>query len=159
MRVLHQLFRMIWIYVQIPLNCMDDNIKHLYKNKMIRRCCDNSREISFLCIAGNIWARLILNSIVRNMIDEIYPQSQCGFRSGAGKWDMVSSLHQVAQKARVKNSDLFIVFVDLIKTFDTANRQALWNVLKKLRIPNEMLNIMLSFLIMIMKPVHYPSCL
>ena len=38
-----------------------------------------------------------------------------------------------------------MVFVDLTKAFDTVNRDALWKVLKKLGIPDEMLNIIISF--------------
>ena len=38
-----------------------------------------------------------------------------------------------------------MVFVDLTKAFDTVNRDALWKVLKKLGIPDNMLNIIISF--------------
>lgn len=62
------------------------------------------------------------------MIDDIYPESQCDFRSGRGIIDMSFSLRQVAEKVREKNRELYMVFVDLTNSFDTVNRAALWKV-------------------------------
>ena len=107
--------------------------------------CDNHRGISLLSIAGKILARLILNRIIKHLVDDIYPESQCGFRSGRGTIDMIFSLHQVAEKVSEKNQEMYMVFVDLTKAFDTVNREALWQVLKKLGIPENMLNVIISF--------------
>ena len=107
--------------------------------------CDNSRGISLLSIAGKIIARVILNRIIKHLIDDIYPESQCGFRSGRGTIDMIFSLRQVAEKIREKNLELYTVFIDLTKAFDTVNRNDLWKVLKKLDIPDSMLNVIISF--------------
>ena len=58
---------------------------------------------------------------------------------------MIFPLRQVAEKVREKNQELYMVFVDLTKAFDTVNRHALWKVLKKLGMPDKMLNIIISF--------------
>ncbi|XP_014767529.1 uncharacterized protein LOC106867231 [Octopus bimaculoides] len=58
---------------------------------------------------------------------------------------MIFSLRQVMEKVREKNQELFMMFVDLTKAFDTVNRQALEKVLKKLGIPDKMLNVIISF--------------
>ena len=108
--------------------------------------CDNHRGISLLSIAGKIAiARLILNRIIKHLVDDIYPESQCSFRSGRGTIDMIFSLRQRAEKVREKNQEMYMVFVDLTKTFDTVYREALWQVLKKLGIPENMLNVIISF--------------
>ena len=132
---LHALFVEIWRTVCVPQDYKDASIKHLYKNKGMRNVCDNHRGISLLSIAGKILARLILNRIIKHLVDDIYPESQCGFRSGRGAIDMIFSLRQVAEKVREKNQEMYMVFVDLTKAFDTVNREALWQVLKKLGIP------------------------
>lgn len=41
--------------------------------------------------------------------------------------------------------ELDIMFVDFTKTFDTVNMEALWKVLKKLGIPDDMLNVIIFF--------------
>ena len=51
----------------------------------------------------------------------------------------------MAEKVREKNQELYIVFVDLTKAFDAVNRQALWEVFKKLGILDKMLNVIISF--------------
>ena len=84
-----------------------------------RNVCDNYRGISLLSIAGKILARVILNRIIKHVVDDIYPESQCGFWSGLGTIDMIFSPRQVAEKVREKNQELYMVFVDLTKVFDT----------------------------------------
>lgn len=102
----------------VPQDFKDALIHHLYKNKGNRKICDNHRGIS-LSIAGKILPRLILNRIIKHVADDIYPESQCGFRAGRGTTDMIFSMRQVAEKVREKNQELYMVFVDLTKAFDT----------------------------------------
>ena len=54
---------------------------------------------------------------------------------------MIFALRQVQEKAREHNSDLYMVFVDRTKAFDTVNREALWKVLAKIGIPENMINV------------------
>ena len=140
-----ELLKIIWKTGHVPQDYKDASIKHLFKNKGKKIVCDNSRGISLLCVAGKILARVILNRIIVHLIDDIYPESQCGFRSGRGTIDMIFSLRQVAEKVREKNHELYMVFIDLTKAFDTVNRKALWRVLKRLGIPDKMLNVIISF--------------
>lgn len=142
---LHSLFVEIWKAGKVPQDFKDASINHLYKNKGTRSICDNHRGISLLSIAGKILARLMLNRVIKHIVDDIYPESQCGFRAGRGTIDMIFSLRQVAEKAREKNQELYMVFIDLTKAFDTVNRAALWKVLKKLGIPVNMLRVITSF--------------
>ena len=142
---LHSLFVKIWQTGNVPQDFKDALVQHLYKSKGNRNICDNHRGISLLSIAGKILARLILNRIMKHLVDDIYPESQCGFRAGRGTVDMIFSLRQVAEKVREKNEELYMVFIDLTKAFDTVNRDALWKVLKKLGIPDNMLNVIISF--------------
>lgn len=128
----------------VPEDFKDALIHHLYKNKGNRKTCDNHRGISLLSIAGKILARLILNRIMQHVVDDIYPESQCGFRAGQGTIDMIFSPRQVAEKVREKNQELYMVFVDLTKAFDT-ELGCLWKVLRKLGIPENMLQVIISF--------------
>ena len=144
-RKLHALFVSIWIAGKVPQDFKDASILHLYKNKGRRNICDNHRGISLLSIAGKILARLILNRLLKHVVDEIYPESQCGFRALRGTIDMIFSLRQVSEKAREKNQELYMVFIDLTKAFDTVNRAALWKIMQKLGIPDNMLRVITSF--------------
>ena len=139
------LFTQIWQQGTVPQDFKDVLIHHLYKNKGNRKICDNHRGISLLSIAGKILARVILNRVIKHVVDDVYPESQCGFRAGRGTIDMIFSLRQIAEKVREKNHEMYMVFVDLTKAFDTVNRTALWRVLQKLGIPENMLRVIVSF--------------
>ena len=88
-RKLLELFLVIWKTGCVPQDFKDATISHLFKNKGKKSICDNHRGISLLCIAGKILARVILNRIITHLVDKIYPESQCGFRSGRGTIDMI----------------------------------------------------------------------
>ncbi|CAI9730528.1 Hypothetical predicted protein [Octopus vulgaris] len=67
----------------------DAAIQHLYENKGNRSVCDNRRGISLLSIAGKILARLVLDRIIKHVVNDIYPESQYGYRSDRGNIDML----------------------------------------------------------------------
>ena len=142
---LHELFILIWETGRVPQDFKDASIIHLYKNKGPRKICDNHRGISLLSVVGKILARVILNRIITHIVPSVYQESQCGFRSGKGTVDMIFALRQIQEKSREQNNDLYMVFIDLTKAFDTVNREALWKVLRKLGIPENMLNVICSF--------------
>ena len=141
-----RLFTLIWEEGKVPQDFRDADLVHLYKNKGDSKCCDNHRGISLLCIVGKIFARLQLN----RLSDHIYnmgliPESQCGFRPGRGTVDMVFSLRQIQEKCRLYSVDLYLLFIDLTKAFDTINRPGLWAILEKIGCPKRFIGLIRSF--------------
>ena len=141
-----KLFTQIWKEGGVPQDFKDADIVHLYKNKGDSKCCDNHRGISLLCIAGKIFARLLLNRLFKH-IDGIgiIPESQCGFRPGRGTTDMNFALRQIMEKCKLYSEDLYLLFIDLTKAFDSVNRQGLWAILKKVGCPNHFVDLIRSF--------------
>ena len=141
-----KLFKQIWKEGEVPQEFRDATIIHLSKNKGDRACCDNHRGISLLCIAGKILARLLLNRLIQH-IDNIglVPESQCGFRPGRGTTDMLFSLRQIQEKCRLNNQDLYLLFIDLTKAFDTVNRKGLWLILERIGCPKTFVSLIRSF--------------
>ena len=129
----------------MPQDFKDANIIHLYKNKGDRASCDNHRGISLLSIAGKIMAPVILNRILRHLLDDVVSESQCGLRSNRGTIDMVFALRQLQEKCREQNQNLYILFVDLTKAFDTVSRDGLMSILSKLGCPPKFVSIIRSF--------------
>ena len=113
---------MIWNSGMVPQQFKDATIVPLYKHKGNKCICDNYRGISLLSIASKILSRVILNRLNIHQVNSVYPESQCGFRSGRGTGDMTFSLRQVQEKVREHDKDLYGVFVDLTKAFDTVSR-------------------------------------
>ena len=140
------IFKQIWQEGGVIQAFKDANIVHLYKNKGDRQCCDNHRGISLLCIAGKILARLILNRLDKHIHRlGIIPESQCGFCAGRGTTDMVFALRQLQEKSVFQNQDLYLLFIDLTKAFDTINREGLWRILEKAGCPPHFVGIIHSF--------------
>jgi hypothetical protein len=112
----------------------DANIITLYKNKGDRSDCNNYRGISLLSIAGKLFARVALRRL-QVIAENIYPESQCGFRAERSTIDMIISLRQLQEKSREQKQPLYIAFVDLTKAFDLVSRDGLFKVLSKVGCP------------------------
>ena len=119
----------------LPQELKDAWIVRLCKGKGDTFSCDNYRGISLLSIAGKILCKLILNRLNTHLLDEIVPESQCGFRKNRGTVDMIFCARQIQEKCKEQNKDLYILFVDLTKAFDTVSRPGLWRILPRIGIP------------------------
>ena len=140
-----KVFCAFWSKGRVAQDLKDASIIHLYKRKGNRSQCDNHRGISLLSIAGKILARVVLNRITSAIINEMYPESQCGFRSGRGTADMIFAYRQLQEKCQEQNKPLYTVFVDLTKAFDTVSRPGLWKLLHKIGCPDRLIDIIQSF--------------
>ena len=103
-------------------------------------------SISLLSIAGKVLARILLNRrSVHVHLKDVLPQSQCGFRAGQGTADMIFAARQLQEKCREQHLDLYMIFIDLTKTFDSVHIEVLWRILKKIGCPQKFINIIQSF--------------
>ena len=115
----------------------------LYK-KGSKSDCSKSRGISLLSIVGKLFSRIILNRIVRTIVNGILPESPCGFRASRGTVDMIFSARQLQEKCKEQNLPLYQCFIDLSKAFDTVNRSTLWKILLKLGCPERFVGLIRS---------------
>jgi len=129
----------IWRTERMPQDWKDANIVPIFK-KGSRKDCGNYRGISLLSIAGKIMARIILNRINKKLTPNILPETQCGFRNNRSTIDMVFSLRQIQEKCLEQNMELYAVFIDFTKAFDTVSRDGLWSVLRKFGCTEKVIN-------------------
>ena len=111
----------------------DAKIVTLYKNKGDRSDCNNYRGISLLSIVGKAFARVVLARL-QVLAQQVYPESQCGFRAGRSTTDMIFSLRQLQEKCREQQKALFIAYIDLTKAFELVSRSGLFKILEKNRL-------------------------
>ena len=126
----------------------------LYKNKGEKSDCNNYRGISFLCIVGKVFARVILIRLHR-LVKKVYPQSQCGFRAERSTVDLIFSLRQLQEKCREQKMALYVAFIDLTKAFDLVSRDGLFKILSKIGCPPKLDNPVKSFHSNIKGTVHF----
>jgi len=143
---LAQLSQNIWSKRSVPQEFSDALIVHIFKRKGDRSVCDDHRGISLLSIPGKILGRVILNRLSKHVNDMgILPESQCGFRAGRSTMDMIFTARQLQEKCREQQRELYAVFVDLTKAFDSVDRNALWEILLKIGCPTDFVTIIRSF--------------
>ena len=98
MQKLTELFQSMWNEGKVPQQLKDASIIHIYKRKGNRQSCDNHRGISLLTVAGKILARVLLNLLLQHLEQDLFPESQCGFRAGRGTEDMIFAARQLQEK-------------------------------------------------------------
>ncbi|KAL6486773.1 hypothetical protein MHYP_G00033990 [Metynnis hypsauchen] len=145
LKTFHSIINCIWENEDVPQEFRDATIVSLYKNKGSKSDCGNYRGISLLSIAGKILARVILNRLILSVSEENLPEAQCGFRPGRSTTDMIFAVRQVQEKCKEQNKDLYAVFIDLMKAFDTVNREALWVILQRLGCPRKFVQMIRQF--------------
>nr|VZI42999.1 unnamed protein product [Spirometra erinaceieuropaei] len=128
---LTELFQEIWRQGEVPQDFKDVTIVHLYKRKGNRQVCSNHGGISWMNIAGEIFARILLNRLNNHLEQILMPESQCGFRRHRGTTDMIFSARQLQEKCREMRTHLCSTYVDLTKAFDTVNREGLWKIMQQ----------------------------
>ena len=80
-------------------------------------------------------------------VDElgILPESQCGFHTDRGTNDIIFSARQLWEKCQEQYKDLYLIFIDLTKAFDSVNRPGLRAVLSRVGCPDKFVKIVQSF--------------
>ena len=139
------LLQTAWKTETIPEDWRNTLLVVLYKGKGPKNDCSNYRGISLLSVVGKILSRIIFKRINLYVADNVLPESQCGFRSSRRTVDMIFTIRQLQEKCQKQRRNLFQVFIDLTKAFDTVNREALWLILGKLRCPEKLISILKLF--------------
>ena len=133
----------IWEEKRVPKEWVDAVLIPIPKKGNLQ-ICDNWRGIALLEAVGKVVARIIQGRL-QKLAERELPESQCGFRKGRGCTDMIFTVRQLTEKAIEHQAKQFFVFVDLKKAYDTVPRDALWLALRKLGLPNILIDIIRSF--------------
>ena len=141
---LHQLITKCWLQRTVPQEFKDILILPIFKNKGDHHDCGNYRGISLLVIAGKIMAKIVQKSLSK-LAEKVLTESQCGFRQERSTIDMIFSLRQIQEKAIEQEQELYIVFIDFRKAFDTVDRAMLWKTLKIFGCPEVLVDIVQQF--------------
>ena len=107
------------------------------------RSCNNWNGISLLEIMGKLVARIIQGRF-QKLAERELPESQCGFRKGRGCTDIIFPIRQLTEKAIEHQAKQLFIFVDLKKAYDSV-REALLLALRKLGVPDTLIDIVRSF--------------
>lgn len=141
--ILQPLFRSIWEEEKIPDDWRKGTIIKVPKKGNLSDC-NNWRGITLLSIPSKVLCTIIIRRL-GPAIDKILRQEQSGFRRGRGCLDHITVLRNIIEQSTEWQRELYILFVDYEKAFDSLHRESLWRILRSYGVPNKILAIIKQF--------------
>eukprot|EP00745_Piridium_sociabile_P027424 TRINITY_DN4419_c0_g1_i9.p1 TRINITY_DN4419_c0_g1~~TRINITY_DN4419_c0_g1_i9.p1 ORF type:complete len:266 (-),score=25.53 TRINITY_DN4419_c0_g1_i9:396-1193(-) len=93
---------------------------------------DNYRGIALTSIISKAYTHILNKRLTKwAETEEKIIEEQAGFRRNYSTIDHIFTLFALVEKHLMRNTKLFIAFVDFQKAFDSINRNILWNILRK----------------------------
>ena len=145
-RSLHEHLCQIWVGCgDVPREWHDAYLVPLHKTGDLA-LCSKWRGILLTSVPGKVFSKIINGRLVRHFEgQQVLPETQCGFRAGRGTTDMIFTLRMAIELARAKHLPLYVLFVDLMKAYDSVSRQGLWAVLKCKGVPEHLISLIRRF--------------
>ena len=125
--MLHKIFLKTWHTEKPPKDWSKMLVSPIFK-KGDRLSPANYRAISLLSIPGKIFSQILLDRM-KTQTEKRLRESQFGFRPGRGTVDAIFVTRQILEKAKERNIQVHINFIDFKSAFDTIWRKALWKMM------------------------------
>ena len=77
------------------------------------------------------------------LFEEVGPQEQNGFRHHRGTIDGLFEVIMALNKRQEHNEPSYVLFIDLVKAFDTVNHEALFTILRRYGVPDHFVNLVI----------------
>ena len=97
--------------------------------------CSNYFTIAFISHAIKVMFKIPSAKLQQYMNQEL-PDVEARFRKGRGTRDQIASIRWVIEKARKFQKHTYFCFIDYAKSFDCADHNKLWKILKDMEIPD-----------------------
>ena len=81
----------------------------------------------------------ILQSRLQQYVNHELPDVQSGFRKGRGTRDQIANICWIMAKAREFHKNIYFCFIDYAKAFDCVDHNKLWKIIKKKRLPDQLI--------------------
>ena len=112
----------------------------LYKGKGSKDELDNWRGIMLLDVAAKIVCAIISNRLAKYI--QTLEEQNC-FKCECGTIDGLFGLKVALHKRKEHGLSSWVVYVDLIKAFDSVSRESMYKVLSKLGVPENLVDLII----------------
>ena len=99
--------------------------------------CSNYHTIALISQASKVMLE-ILQARLKQYMNQELPDVQAGFRKGRGTRDQIAKFLWIIKKARQFQKNIYFCFIDYAKAFDCVDHNKLWEILKKMGIPDHL---------------------
>jgi hypothetical protein len=86
----------------------------------------------------------VISARLQDVLKEVGCEYQNGFTSRRGCADGLFSLKMALQKRKEHDLETYLLFIDLVKAFDTVPRASLWKVLSKYGVPPHLVKVIME---------------
>jgi hypothetical protein len=142
-QALYPLFKAVWEEEDLPLEWRKGTIIQVPKKGNLSDC-NNWRGITLLSIPSKILCSIIVQRVAP-ALDRVLRKEQAGFRKGRGCTEQIFTLRNILEQSAEWQRQVYIMFVDYEKAFDSLHRDSLWRILRAYGIPSKIINIIKQF--------------
>jgi len=136
---IHNLIEQVWKEEKIPEDWRIALVCLIYKKNDPLEC-NNYRGIALLNTTYKVLSRCILNKI-KPIFEGILGDYQRGFRPNRSTTDQIFILKQIFQKMWGYDKEVYSLFIDFKKAYDSIYRSAIFNMLKEFKMPKMLINL------------------
>ena len=99
--------------------------------------CSDCDTISLISHTSKTMLK-ILQARFQQYVNHELTDVQAGFRKGKGTRDQVANVHQLIERAREFQKNIYFCFIDYAKDFDCVDHNKMWKILQKMGIPDHL---------------------
>ena len=120
-----------------PTRTSQDKEVNVFGWRLLETCACYGLEILF---TPKAFTHIINSRLTRwTESNSVLNDAQAGFRKGRSTIDHMFTLYAAIEKHLLKNTKLYVAFIDFKKAYDTVNRDILWMVLYRSGVRGKML--------------------
>ena len=135
-KVLHSICQQIWKTQQWPQDWKRSVFIPIPKKGNAKEG-SNYRTTVLISHASKIILKILQARLQQYMNGEL-PNVQAEFRKGKGTTDQIANIHQMMEKGREVQKNIYFCFIDYSKAFDCVDHNKLWKILKEMGIPDHL---------------------
>ena len=99
--------------------------------------CSNYGKIALISHASKVMLK-VLQARLQKYVNHEIPDVQAGFRQGRGTRDQIANIILIIEKVTEFQKNTLFCFIDYAKAFDSVDHNKLWEILKKMGIPDHL---------------------
>jgi len=136
---IHNLVDLVWKEEKIPEDWRTALVCPIYKKNDPLEC-NNYRGIALLNTTYKVLSYCILDRI-KPISEGILGDYQGGFRPNRSTTDLIFTIRQIFQKMWEFDKEVYTLFVDFEKAYDSIHRPTLFKILKEFNMPKKLINL------------------
>ena len=124
-KALHSICQQIWKTQQWPQDWKRSIFIPIPKKGSAQEC-SNSHTIALISHASKVMLK-ILQARFQQYVNWELPDVQAGFRKGRGTRDQIANIHEIIEKAKEFQKNIYFCFIDYAKAFFCVDQNKLEN--------------------------------